>query len=168
MKIVLRIPASLRNAILTDLRRPHRFAHERVGFLFCKQSPVPSGKLLLAYKYTPIKDEQYLEDHNVGAKFDSSSIREAMQMVLTEQVAALHVHLHDHSGEPHMSRTDAREMQALMPCFVNLCPERIHGALVLSSDAAVGKVWGADMPAQGEYVSKITAISSVIRFLGDL
>lgn len=168
MNIVLRIPDSLRDTILTELRRPHAFAYERVGFLFCRQSSVPSGKLLLAYKYTPVRDEQYIEDHSVGAKFDSSSIREAMQLALTEKAAALHVHLHDHAGEPHMSRTDAHQMQALMPCFVNLCPERVHGALVLSADAAVAKVWGTELPAQGTHVSKITAVGATIRFLGAL
>jgi len=168
MNITLRIPGRLKGMVLNDLRRPHAFAHERVGFLCCKQASVPSGHLLLAYKYVPIKDEQYIEDHSVGAKFDSSAIRDAMQLALTEGVAMLHVHLHDHVGEPRMSGTDIREMQALMPCFVNLCPERVHGALVLSMDAAVAKVWGTKLPDEGAPVSKITSVGATIRFLGGL
>jgi hypothetical protein len=148
------------------LRRPHAFAYERVGFILCKQTSVPSGFLLLAYKYIEISDDQYIEDHTVGAKFDSSAIRDGMQAALSESAAALHVHLHDHVGQPHMSRTDIREMQALMPCFVNLCPERVHGALVFSVDAAVAKVWGTDLPPKGNLVSKITSVGASIRFLG--
>ncbi len=168
MNVMVRIPGRLRDAILTDLRRSHVFAHERVGFLYCRQSSVPSGQLLLAYKYTPIKDEQYIDDSSVGAKFDSSSIRDAMQIALTEGAAVLHVHLHDHAGRPQMSGTDIREMQALMPCFVNLCPERVHGALVFSSDAAVAKVWGIELAPKGISVSKITSVGARVRFLGGL
>ena len=166
MNIALRIPDSLTEVILADLRRQHPFAYERVAFLLCKQTSVPSGLLLLAYKYIPIRDDQYIEDHTVGAKFDSSAIRDGMQAALSEGAAALHVHLHDHVGRPHMSRTDVREMQALMPCFVNLCPERVHGALVFSVSAAVAKVWGTHLPAEGTPVSKITSVGSSIRFLG--
>lgn len=165
MNIMLRIPGRLRDAMLTDLRRPHAFANERVGFVYCKQSSLRSGSLLLAYKYMPIRDDQYIEDHRVGARFDSSAIRDAMQLALSEGAATLHVHLHDHAGGPRMSGTDTREMQALMPCFVNLCPERIHGALILSADAAVAKVWGTALP-KGTPVSKITSVDANIRFLG--
>jgi hypothetical protein len=166
MNIVLRIPDPLTGVILTDLRRPHAFAYERVGFVLCKQASVPSGLLLLAYKYMPIRDDQYIEDHTVGAKFDSSAIRNGMQAALSEAATVLHVHLHDHIGQPHMSRTDIHEMQALMPCFVNLCPERVHGALVFSADDAVAKVWGTPLPAEGSHVSKITSVGTSIRFLG--
>lgn len=168
MNITLRIPGRLRDTILRDLRTPHKFACERVGFVYCKQSPLPSGCLLLAYRYMPVKDGQYIEDHSVGARFNSSAIRDAMQLALSEDAAVLNVHLHDHAGGPRMSGTDIREMQALMPCFVNLCPERIHGALILSSDAAVARVWGTTLPPKGTSVSKITSIDANIRFLGGI
>lgn len=168
MNILLRFPGMLRDHILADLRRPHQFAHERIGFLYCRQSRVPSGWLLLAYKYTPTGDNRYIEDNTVGAKFDSCAIREAMQIALDEAASALHVHLHDHAGRPRMSKTDLFEMQALMPCFVNLCPRSIHGALVLSSEAAVARVWGVGLPGEGVPVSKITSVGTPLRFLGGL
>lgn len=168
MNITLRIPAMLRDDILADLRRSHPFAYERVGFMYCKQSCIPSGRLLLAYKYIPTSDDRYIEDQAVGARFDSSAIRDAMQVALDETASVLHVHLHDHHGKPRMSGTDIREMQALMPCFVCLCPERMHGALVLSADAAVARVWGIDFPAEGAFVTKITSVGSRLRFLGGI
>jgi hypothetical protein len=166
MNILLRIPGGLTTTMLMDLRRAHAFAHERVGFMYCKQCSLRSGRLLLAYKYVPVRDDQYIEDRNVGARFDSSAIRDAMQLALSEEAATLHVHLHDHAGGPRMSGIDRREMQALMPCFVNLCPERIHGALILSADSATAKVWGATLPPEGAPVSKITSVAANFRFLG--
>ncbi len=166
MNILLRIPEMLRDQILSDLRRPHQFAYERIGFVYCKQSRIPSGWLLLAYMYAPTGDDRYIEDNTVGAKFDSYAIREAMQIALDEAASALHVHLHDHAGRPRVSKTDLLEMQALMPCFVNLCPESIHGALILSADAAAARVWGVGLPGEGVLVSKITSVGTPLRFLG--
>lgn len=166
MSVAIRIPARLRDDMLGDLRRSHAFAYERVGFAYCKQCPVPSGQMLLAYRYTPTRDDQYIEDDTVGAKFNSSTIRAAMQIALDEEASVLHVHLHQHPGRPRMSKTDLHEMQALMPCFVNLCPKRVHGALVLSDDSATARLWGVDLPHEGLQASKITSVGAPLHFLG--
>jgi hypothetical protein len=166
MSITVRIRQDLIDKILVDLRRPHAFAHERVGFMYCKQSALAAGPLLLAYAYEPIRDDQYLEDDSVGARFDSSSIRQAMQFALQHEVAVFHVHLHDHVGRPGFSRTDTREMQALMPCFVNVQPNRVHGALVLSANSAVAQVWSTDT-SHGVMVQKITFVGPAITFITD-
>jgi len=158
----LRIPQKLLDAMVVDLRRPHPFAFERVGFMYCKQSSLRNGRLLLAYKYQPIEDEQYIQDDTVGARFDSSSIRAAMQTALSEGVSTFHVHLHGHSGVPRFSRIDTEEMQALMPCFVNVCPDRCHGALVLSFDGIFGRIWTVDCPV-GRPLSKISVVGERIR-----
>lgn len=165
MRIALRIPGEIVEIMLTDLRRPHAFAYERVGFLFCRQASLSPGKLLLAHKYHPIPDAYYIEDSTVGAKFNASAIREAMQFALSEQLSALHVHLHDHAGSPRMSSVDTREMRTLMPCFVNLCPDKVHGALLLSADAAIATIWGTSLSPEGDAVAKITSVDSKLRFL---
>jgi hypothetical protein len=164
MKMRLRMTHLMFARMVADLRRPHEFAYERVGFLFCKQSKTPSGVLLLAFKYSPIRDDQYIRDESVGARFDSSSIREAMQIALSEGVCAFHVHLHDHRGIPRLSGTDVREMQALIPCFVNVRPDRVHGALVLSSDSATANGWSSTQP-QGDKV-RVTVVGSTLRIFG--
>jgi len=162
--IILRISETLSDEMVRDLRRPHPYAAERVGFMFCRQSALRSGNLLLAYKYEPIRDDQYLEDHTVGARFDSSSIREAMQTALAEGSSVFHVHLHEHPGQPRFSGVDRREMQQIMPCFVNVRPDRIHGALVLSADSAVAHVWGTTLPPKGHTPEKITLVGSRTKF----
>lgn len=164
MKMRLRMTHSMFAKIVADLRRPHEFAYERVGFLFCKQSRTPSGVLLLAFKYGPIRDDQYIRDESVGARFDSSSIRDAMQVALSEGVSVFHVHLHDHTGKPRFSGTDVREMQALMPCFVNVRPDRVHGALVMSLDSATANGWSASQ--SGAEKVRVTVVGSMLRIFG--
>jgi hypothetical protein len=156
--IKLRLSSDLLVDILRDLRRPHKFAAERVGFLHCRLCVIRSGQLLIAYSYRPIRDDQYVEDHSVGACFGGSAIREAMQSALTEGSSVFHVHLHEHRGRPRFSSVDKREMGQIMPCFVNLCPDRIHGALVVSLDAATANVWGTDLPPEGQSPDKITVV----------
>jgi hypothetical protein len=156
--ITLRITDTLFAEMVGDLRRPHEFAHERVGFVFCRQSPLRSGNLLLAYNYKPIRDDQYLEDCTVGARFDGSCIREAMQTALTEGCSVFHVHLHEHNGQPRFSGVDTREMQQVMPCFVNLRPDRLHGALILSRDSAFARVWGTALPPTGQIPDRLSLV----------
>jgi len=163
--IRLRLLTTLVDEMLADLRRPHPFAYERVGFLCCRQSSVPSGYLLLGYKYVAIDDERYLKDKSVGARFDATAIRTGMQLALTENTAIFHVHLHQHTGVPRMSRVDASEMQQLMPCFVNVCPQRLHGALVLSTDRAYARVWGTALDAAGTSVHRITSVGDHVTVL---
>jgi hypothetical protein len=163
--IRLRLSESLVGMVRDDLHRPHPFALERVGFLCCRQSGVPSGRLLLAYKYVPVCDDHYIRDDSVGARFDAAAIRMGMQLALAENAAVFHLHLHSHVGLPRFSRVDTREMSALMPCFVNVCPIRLHGALVLSEDRACARVWGVELPSEGTAVTRITEVGSSVRVL---
>jgi hypothetical protein len=163
--IRLRMTTSLVEMMLEDLRRPHPFAFERIGFLCCRQSRVPSGYLLLGYRYVAIDDERYIRDQAVGARFDATAIRTGMQLALTDGITIFHVHAHEHAGVPRMSRIDACEMQQLMPCFVNVCPERLHGALVLSADRACARVWGTSLETSGIDVSRITSVGDGVKVL---
>lgn len=163
--IRLRMLTTLVEKMLVDLRRPHPFAYERIGFLCCKQSKVPSGYLLLGYRYVAVDDERYLKDKSVGARFDATAIRAGMQLALTEGATIFHVHVHEHAGVPRMSRVDAREMQQLMPCFVNVCPERLHGALVLSTDRAYAHVWGTGLDTAGIDIHRITSVGDHVTVL---
>jgi hypothetical protein len=132
--------------------------------MHCRQSSLRSGKLLLAFKYQPIRDDQYLEDTTVGARFDGSCIHDAMQAALTEGSSVFHVHLHDHKGQPRLSGIDRKEMRQIMPCFANLCPDRLHGALVLSADSAFAQMWGIDLTREGQPADKLSLVGSRLKF----
>lgn len=163
--IRLRIQDVLYKSMVADLERPHRFAAERIGFLCCRQISIPSGFLLLGYRYEAIDDDRYMLDSTVGARFDSTAIRFGMQLALTEASSILHVHMHNHDGVPRLSRVDEREMAALMPCFVNVCPTKIHGALVLSTDRACARIWDTTYPNNGTPIDRITVVGSGIGVL---
>src|SRR5262245_58159794 len=98
--IRLRLATTLLESMLMDLRRPHSFAFERIGFLCCRQTIVPSGYLLLGYRYVAIDDDRYIRDKSVGARFDATAIRTGMQLALTEDATIFHVHVHEHAGVP--------------------------------------------------------------------
>lgn len=163
MSFHLRIVRSFLDEVLSDLRRRHEFAFERVGFLLCRTGTTRHGTLILPFDYHPVFDDEYLDDQSVGARIGSSAIRRAMQVALEEDVTLLHVHLHDHKGQPSMSRIDKAESQKLIPSFFNVRPNLPHGALILSNDSAGLWVW----PSKGErsvFADEVSIIGNPITF----
>jgi hypothetical protein len=142
MKISFKIKDSLKQKIMADLRMPHQFAAERVGFIGCKVAGLPNnGLILLAKDYWPVSDEDYLKDFSVGAMMGPAAIRKALQVAYTENMSMFHVHLHDHRGMPKFSRVDLRESAKFIPDFWNVRPEFPHGTLVFSQNAINGLCW---------------------------
>jgi hypothetical protein len=54
-----------------------------------------------------------------------------------------HVHTHGGVGVPEFSRIDLRENAKFVPDFLKVAPQNIHGAIVLSDNAAAGQFWVA-------------------------
>jgi hypothetical protein len=141
MKIVLRIRADVLDAARADLRRPHPFAAERIGFFIARPARSAKGLILLVSRYDSVSDDGYARDLRVGAMMNEMTILGAMQMAYTEKVSIIHVHSHGFFGTPSFSRTDLRESARFVQSFVNVRPEYPHGAVVLSDDSAVGRCW---------------------------
>jgi len=141
MKLLFRMNWSLRRAVMEDLRRPHEFAHERVGFLCCRAAKVDDGMMVLGQSYASIADENYVEDRRVGARINGAAIRAALQASLTTGAGLFHVHLHEHEGLPGPSRTDDVESRKLIPDFFNVTASMPHGTIILSMDSAYGDCW---------------------------
>ena len=141
MKVRFKITTSLLTAIRSDLRRPHPFAHERVGFISAGLSAVSDGLLVLAREYRPVADDEYLDDRTVGAMMGPDAIRNALQWALQESVAIFHVHTHGGNGIPRFSGIDLRENAKFVPDFFKVAPQCAHGAIVLSDTAAHGLIW---------------------------
>lgn len=134
--ITFRIPQALRQRMLDDLRRPHPFAAERVGFLHTKSKALADRSVLVvATDYAPVEDDHYIDDDRVGAKINASAIRTAMQRSLHQQGGCFHVHLHDHLGKPTPSRTDNRGLPGVIDSFANIAPHQANGVLILSEDS---------------------------------
>lgn len=141
MKTVYKITSQLLDVVRSDLRRPHRFAAERVGFLTARCSRGANGILILASKYILVPDDGYVSDPSVGAMMNETTIRSAMQIAYSEKVSITHVHMHDHYGLPSFSGIDRRESAKFVPSFVNVRPEYPHAAVVLSANSVTGLCW---------------------------
>lgn len=168
MTALLRLPRALVDAIHVDLSRPHRFAAERVGFLFCRCVRLSAASWLsVGYDYAPVDDAAYVRDRRVGARIGAPAIRSVMQRVLDTGDGAFHVHRHDHPGGPRFSQVDLDGLTELIPPFAAVGPNVVHGGLVLSTDDASAIAWidGAHAPIVG--VTSIIGYPSSIRRVPD-
>ncbi|MGY3495929.1 hypothetical protein [Bradyrhizobium sp. USDA 4502] len=142
MKTIFKATDRFLEEVRRDLARPHPFAAERVGFISVRATTVGDDSLvLLAADYHPLADDEYVDDSTVGAMMGQEAIRKALEIALLRSVGMVHVHLHEHHGRPHFSRTDVREQLRFIPDFFKVRREMPHGAVVLSHDRANGRVW---------------------------
>jgi hypothetical protein len=142
MRTAFKLTRSLFTRALCDLRRPHPFAAERVGFFSCRVGSLkPSGWIVLAEDFHPIADEDYIEDHTVGAMMSADAIRKAMQVAMSNRCCMFHVHIHEHRGKPRFSAIDLSESAKFVPDFWHVCPQLVHGAIVVSANSMAGRCW---------------------------
>jgi len=141
VRVVIRATARFVDGVRADLRRPHRFAAERVGFISVHAASTSTQLLLIAAGYHPVADEDYIDDPSVGARMGQEAIRKALNIALLQPVGLFHVHIHEHRGVPAFSRTDLVGQSHFVPDFFKVRREYPHGALVLSEDSASGRVW---------------------------
>lgn len=132
---ILRIPSQFYTLMLADLKKPHPFAAERVGFF--STSLITAGekfKIVLVTGYHSIPDDDYIDDPAVGAKINTKAILTAMQRIISTGKGCLHVHLHEHNGTPSPSSTDLASLPGLARSFLNANSETACGYLILSNN----------------------------------
>jgi hypothetical protein len=165
MSLHIRLPRSLNDAMQADLRRPHPFAHERVGFLYGRLANAGADRpLILMTGYPPLDDERYLPDPSVGARIDSAAIRSAMQGVLDRGEGVFHAHLHAWPGKPAFSLTDRAELPRLVSSFQTIGRAHAHGLFLFSDDEACAEVWlpGRKTPLQASRINLVGFPMSLI------
>ena len=162
MNIRFKIATALLSMVRIDLRRPHPFAHERVGFIAAGLAAAYDELLILAREYRPLCDDEYLPDPSVGAMMSAEAIRRARQWALNERVAIFHVHTHGGRGIPGFSGIDVRENAKFVPNFVSVAPHCVHGAIVLSDTAAFGQVW-LDRKSPQPFITAFSEVGMPIR-----
>lgn len=151
MTLQIRLTRKLFNDMLADLRRPHAFADERIGFAFGRLANATSQwPLIMLTRYVPLADDRYVPDKMIAVRFDAESIQLAMQEVVTHDEGCFVVHVHDWPGQPRFSVTDQRELPPVAKCFRNVGRKHPHGLLLLSPDCAAAEVW---MPGTNDPVS---------------
>lgn len=146
MRATLKIASTTLDAMREHLRKPHPIAFERVGFLACRGGNTRRGCVLVALEFLPVADEDYEDDPTAGATISANAIRVALEFALRGAEAMLFVHEHAHRGRPRPSDTDERSWNELIPSFGYVRPGLPHGALILSHDSAMGRLW---MPGGG-------------------
>ena len=152
----IRLSKALVKAMEADLRRPHPFAAERVGFLSVATGRAEGSELLvMGLEYHPVAEDHYIEDSQVGVKIGVGAIREAVDRVRLSRRGLFHVHLHEHRGVPRFSSTDRREQPRLVESFRRVGGRVPHGMLVLSDDRASAWVWlpGASTPVRPKMIT---------------
>ena len=120
-----------------------------------------SDVLILPRRYRPVADEDYLRDASVGAKIGPEAIRKALQWAMQDGHALFHVHTHGGRGVPQFSGIDVRDAK-FVPDFCKVAPQCVHGALVLSDDAARGQVW-LDRKRPHTFIAQFTEVGAPLR-----
>jgi len=141
MKTLFRATADFLANVRRDLARPHAFAHERVGFISVKATAAHSHLVLLAERYYPVADQDYLPSRTVGALIGPEALRKALEIALLQPVGIFHVHAHFFPGRLWFSMTDLSEQVRFVPDFFKIRDSMPHGALVLNDTEAAGRVW---------------------------
>lgn len=149
--------AVLLEEIQKDLRRPHPFAHERVGFLGAGFTLSNASCTILAHSYRSVPDVDYLQDPSVGAMLGPDAMFNAVAWAYETKLALFHIHEHGGTGIPKFSGVDLREAKKFVPDFFKFRPECPHGTIVLSNTAAFGHVW-LDKAAEPTVISEFAVI----------
>lgn len=168
MSAHIRLLKSLYERALTDLRRPHPFASERVGFLFARiGTAADATHIIFPLDYVSVPDDQYLPttDFEIGAEISSEAIRDTMQRVMSTGEGAFHVHLHEHLGCPRFSNVDMKDLPLLVRSFQHASPASAHGGFLFSKDDCMATVW---LPGQSSPfpAAKITVVGYPLQFHG--
>ena len=158
MNVHIRLSRSLFDIMQADLRRPHPFAGERVGFAYGRLANARADHpMVIMTGYVPLSDDRYLRDRAVGARIDSAAIRCAMQGVIDRGEGVFHTHLHAWPGRPAFGYTDRAELPRLVSSFQTVGRAQAHGLFLLSDNEAYADVWlpGETTPAA---VSRINIV----------
>ncbi len=147
MNILLKVPRRLHDDVLADLHRPHAFAYERVGFLLARWAWRGATLLVIPFRYLPVADDRYIDDHAVGFRIDRHAITAALQATLDESAACLHVHAHS-PIMPTFGSLDLAEQRRLIPSFFGVAADAPHGALVVTGDTIDSRFWLRGGPSQ--------------------
>lgn len=145
MSALVRLRRGLFEEVTMDLRRPHAFAYERVGFLYGPIARLSEARILiLPARYEPVPDDEYVDDHRVGACINRSALHRALQRVLATGDCCLHVHMHAHRGVPGPSPVDRDMLRNFAPSLQAVGATALHGGLILSEDRATALLWSPE------------------------
>ena len=151
MSVRVRLRRDLFDAMVADLRRPHPFALERVGFLYGKLARALDLRLVIPFEYVPVPDEQYLDEPDAAATINADALFDAHQRTRRAQDCCLHVHMHLGEGSTWFGTTDLKTLRRIGPSLQRMAKGGAHGGLVLTLSTASTLLWlpGDTEPSRG-------------------
>ena len=117
MRTIFRATAPFLHEVRRDLAHRHPFAAERVGFISVRAAHTRSNLIVLAERYYPVADDDYVDDPTVGAMMGQEAIRKALDIALLQPVGVFHVHMHEHRGRPGSAARTCTSNLNLFPTF---------------------------------------------------
>lgn len=165
-EVIIKISKGLFDKILIDLKRPHPYAFERIGFIGTKHKKLNNGTLLIfAVDYLPVEEENYIEDEDVGARINSNAIRKAMQYVLDSGNGCFHVHYHSFSYFlPEFSQTDFIDNPEIIKSFTHVNKSQVHGMLVIGNNSSNAMINVPESDFELKSVTKIIVVGYPMNF----
>lgn len=142
-RVILKISTEIYSGILNDLLRPHKYANERVGFLFSRSKKIWNGDYLVYLtEYKALDDEDYIDDPRFGSKFGSKPINDSISYGLERDMGVFHVHMHELSGGlPEFSDIDLKHLPPIFESCHRIIKNQVHGMLLLGSEGLNAQVW---------------------------
>ncbi len=141
MSALVRLRRDLFDAMVADLRRPHPFALERVGFLYGRLARALDLRIVIPFEYVPVSDEQYLDEPDAAATINADALFDAHQRTRRGQDCCLHVHMHPGEGATCFGTTDRKTLRRIGPSLQRMAKSAAHGGLVLTVSTASALLW---------------------------
>ena len=113
---------------------------EGAAFLLCGESRSAGCVKLISQAIVPIDTDAFLRRERDGLSIASSALTRVAKLAKYEGLSVVFAHSHP-EGVPHFSDQDDREEAKLIPFLQARVPDRVHGTLVLTDDAIVGRVY---------------------------
>ena len=113
---------------------------EGAAFVLCGQAQSGNLYKLISHAVIPIADEDYLRREPYGLSIGSRALARITKLARFENLSVIFAHSHP-GGACHFSEQDDGEEARLIPFLQERLPERVHGTVVLTEDAIVGRLF---------------------------
>lgn len=133
--------------VLLEEHRDHlnRLVFDRAGvegaaFLLCGEARSDSYEKIISHAVVPIAEEDYLRREFDGLSISSQALSRITKLARYERLSIVFVHSHP-EGVAHFSAQDDAEEERLIPFLQARIGNRLHGTLVVTSDAIRGRIY---------------------------
>lgn len=135
----IHIPQNLFDSAVNDIKRPHEFAFERVGYFLGKHDN-NENKVMIDDWYT-FEDSMYEQNDEVGARIGSVGMKSLMVKALSTNKVFFQFHLHDFAEIPDFSFVDLKSLKEIVPALFSFSTAKLHGALVGNEEHITALIW---------------------------